>query len=162
MSIVFPTHIVAGAGFVEDKNGNMLLVKLHHRGWDATGGQIEIGENLEEGVLREILEESGIVASVRCLVGIYSNVGQSLFYDGVTSVPTKVMFDFICDYDSGQPTTSDETSAVAWIPKTQILQYVTSPASRFRFEKMLRFDGKVCYCSYVTKPEFRVLYERYV
>ena len=58
--MVFPTHIVAATGYVEDKNGNMLLVKLQHRGWDVTGGQVEVGESLEEGVLREILEESGM------------------------------------------------------------------------------------------------------
>jgi ADP-ribose pyrophosphatase YjhB (NUDIX family) len=76
----FPTHIVATGGYVEDKNGNMLLVKTHHRGWDTVGGQIEVGEDLESGLLREILEESGITASVRNLVGIYSNVGQHLLY----------------------------------------------------------------------------------
>ena len=68
----FPTHIVAAAGYVEDLNGNMLFVKTHDRGWDATGGQIEVGESVEDGVLREIFEESGITATVRCLVGIYS------------------------------------------------------------------------------------------
>ena len=62
--MTFPTHIVGTAGYVEDNNGNMLLVKLQHRGWDATGGQVELGENLEEAVLREIFEESGIRASV--------------------------------------------------------------------------------------------------
>jgi len=126
--MAWPTHIVAAAGYVEDKNGNMLLVKLQHRGWDTAGGQIEIGENLEEGVLREILEESGITATVRCLVGIYSNVGQHLYYDGVTNVPTKVMFDFICDYVDGTPTTSNETSEVIWVHKTKVLEYVTAPA----------------------------------
>jgi len=160
--MAWPTHIVAAAGYVEDRNGNMLLVKLPHRGWDTAGGQIEVGENLEEGVLREILEESGITATVRCLVGVYSNVGQHLYYDGVTNVPTKVMFDFICDYVDGVPTTSDETSEVMWIPKAKVMDYVTAPAMRFRFEKMLNFNGKVCYCSYVTKPEFKVLTDRYV
>ncbi|MCL2213208.1 MAG: NUDIX hydrolase [Oscillospiraceae bacterium] len=66
----FPTHIVAAAGCVEDKDGNILLVKTHHRGWEIPGGQIDVGENLEEGVLREILEESGITATVRRLVGV--------------------------------------------------------------------------------------------
>ncbi len=87
----------------------MLLIKTQNRGWDATGGQIEIGENLEEAVLREILEENGIRASVRCLVGVYLNVGKHLDYDGVTNVPTKVILDFICDYISGQPRISDES-----------------------------------------------------
>ena len=160
--MVFPTHIVAAAGYVYDKNGNMLLVKLQHRGWDTAGGQIEVGENIEEGVLREIFEESGITASVRCLVGVYSNVGQHLFYDGKTHVPTKVMFDFICDYVDGQPTTSDETSEVLWIPKSEVMNYVTASSMRFRFEKVLNFNGNVCYCSYVTKPEFKVLVDRNV
>jgi len=160
--MAWPTHIVAAAGYVEDKNGNLLIVKTHHRGWDTAGGQIEIGENLEEGVLREILEESGITASVRCLAGIYSNVSQHLWYDGITNVPTKVMFDFICDYVYGKPAPSEETSEVIWVPKADVMQYITSPAMRFRFEKMLQFKGKICYSSYVTEPEFLVLSDRYI
>jgi len=127
-----------------------------------TGGQIEVGESIEEGVLREVLEESGIKASVKCLVGIYSNVGQHLHYDGVTNVPTKVMLDFLCEYIDGQPTVSDETSEVIWTPKSEVMSYVTAPAMRYRFEKILKFDGRIIYSSYVTKPEFHVLSERYI
>jgi len=156
----FPTHIVAAAGYVEDKNGNLLLVKTHHRGWDTPGGQIEVGESIEEGLLREIFEESGITATVRCLVGVYSNVGQHMGYDGVTHIPTKVMLDFICDYVDGQPTTSNETSEVIWVPKTDVMQYITTPVLRHRFEKVLNFSEEVCYSSYVTKPEFKVLLDR--
>lgn len=160
--MAWPTHIVAAAGYVFDKNGNILIVKTKNRGWDCTGGQVEVGENLEEGVLREILEESGVRASVRCLAGIYSNVGQHLFYDGVTPVPTKVMFDFICDYIDGELTPSDETTDVIWVPKNKSLEYVTSPACLFRFKKVIEFNGKIHYCSYVTKPEFKVLSSRFV
>ncbi|MDR0292874.1 MAG: NUDIX domain-containing protein [Oscillospiraceae bacterium] len=158
--MAWPTHIVAAAGYVEDKDGNFLLVKTYHRGWDTAGGQIEVGENIEEGVLREILEESGITATVRYLMGVYFNVGQHLWYDDVTNVPTKVMFDFVCDYVGGQPTPSNETSEVIWVPKTEVMQYITAPAMRFRFEKMLTFNGKVSYCSYVTKPAFQVFINR--
>ncbi len=158
----WPTHIVAAGGYVEDKDGNLLLVKTHNRGWDTPGGQIEIGENIEDGVLREILEESGIKASVRCLVGVYSNVGQHIYYDGVTNVPTKVMLDFICDYIEGEPTVSDETSEVIWVPKQKVLEYVTSPAQHFRFQKVLAFQNKICYSSYLTKPDFKVLTHRYI
>jgi len=160
--MVWPTHIVAAAGYVFDTRGNLLLVKTHHRGWDTPGGQIEVGENIEEGVLREILEESGIAANVRCLVGVYSNVGGGIGCDGVTHVPTKVMLDFICDYVDGQPAISDETSEVLWVPKSEVLSYVKLPVLRFRFEKVLNFDGKVCYSSYVTKPEFKLLLDRLV
>ncbi|MDD4124936.1 MAG: NUDIX hydrolase [Eubacteriales bacterium] len=158
----FPTHIVAAAGYVFDRNGNMLLVKTHNRGWDCTGGQVEAGESLEEGVLREIMEESGITAEIKCLCGVYSNVGQFLYYDGVTNVPTKVMFDFICEYVSGDCRTSDETGEVIWVPKTKVMDYVTMPVLRYRFERILNFSGKVTYASYITKPEFKLLSERYI
>jgi 8-oxo-dGTP pyrophosphatase MutT (NUDIX family) len=125
--MIFPTHIVAAGGYIENKNGNMLLVKTHHRGWDTPGGQIENGESIEEGLLREILEESGIIASVRCLAGVYSNTGEYLGHDGVSRVPTKVMLDFICDYVSGVPTPSDETSEVKWVHKSKVIY------SYFRF-----------------------------
>jgi len=160
--MAWPTHIVAAAGYVEDGKGNMLLVKTHNRGWDTPGGQIEVGENLEEGLLREIMEESGVTATVRCLAGIYSNVGKHLFYDGVTEVPTKVMFDFLCDYTGGELRTSDETSEVIWVPKNKVLEYITSPPQFYRFQKTLAFDGKVQYASCVSKPVFQVFFERYV
>ena len=48
----FPTHIVAAAGYVFDAKGNVLIIKTLNRGYDATGGQIEEGEDLETGVLR--------------------------------------------------------------------------------------------------------------
>ena len=158
--MTFPTHIVAAAGYVFDKDGNVLLIKTPNRGWDCTGGQVEVGEDLEAAVLREIMEESGITARVKCLCAVYSNVGQYVFYDGVTPVPTKVMLDFICEYVRGECCTSEESTEVKWIPKEQVLDYVTTPVLRYRFENILRFDGQVTYASYVTKPEFRVLTER--
>ncbi len=83
--------------------------------------------------MREILEESGVRANIKCLCGIYSNVGKHLFYDGVTPVPTKVMLDFICDYVEGELTCSNETSKVIWVPKEDVLSYITSPAQIYRF-----------------------------
>jgi len=160
--MAWPTHIVATAGYVFDKNGNMLLVKTNTRGWDCTGGQIEVGESVEDGVLREVLEESGVKASVRRLVGIYSNVGVNMWYDGKTVVPTKVMFDFICDYIEGELTPSDETSEVIWVPKENVLGYIAVPALQLRFRNVLQFDGRVHYCSYMTQPVFKLLSERIV
>ncbi|MDY4140267.1 MAG: NUDIX domain-containing protein [Eubacteriales bacterium] len=62
--MAWPTHIVAAAGYVLDGKGNMLLIRTPHRGWDCTGGQVEVGEDVVSGVLREIMEESGVHARV--------------------------------------------------------------------------------------------------
>ncbi len=158
----WPTHIVAAAGYVFDKARNILNVKTHTRGCDCTGGQIEEGENIEEGVLREILEESGVRASLKCLCGIYSNVGKQLSHDGLSIIPTKLMMDFICEYESGELTPSIETSEVMWVPKEQVWKYISSPPQIYRFKKALAFNGRITYASYVSKPVFQLLYERMV
>ena len=159
--MVWPTHIVAGAGYVFDKKGNILLVNTYSRGWDCTGGQIEVGENIEDGVLREIYEESGVKAKIISLCGIYSNVCKYTNNYG-NDVPTKVMFDFICEYEEGELRGSDETSEAIWVPRDKVFEYVKHPVLVYRFKNILNFDGKVIYSSYVTKPEFKLLTERLV
>jgi len=151
----FPTHIVAAGGFVEDGHGNILLVKTRDGGWVYPGGQIEVGENLMDGLIREIKEESGIEAEVCYLVGVYSNSGTFKWYDGVTDVPTQVNFDFVCKPVGGELASStDETTDCRWVAKDRVLEYITHPAIRCRYQAYLDFTGSVYYVDYVTHPEF--------
>jgi len=148
--MTFPTHIVSAGGIVEDGKGNVLLVKAHDDGWVYPGGITEVGENLIDGVIREIREESGIEAVVSYMVNVISNTALHKWYDGVTDVPTKVMFDFVCRAVGGELSTSDETSDCRWVPKEEVLDYVTLPAIRLRYEAYLRFEGAVNYLEYAT------------
>ncbi|RAW09918.1 ADP-ribose pyrophosphatase [Paenibacillus taichungensis] len=148
--MAFPTHIVSAGGIVEDGNGNILLVKAHDDGWVYPGGITEVGENLIDGVIREIKEESGIDAEVNHLINVVSNTAIHKWYDGVTDVPTKVMFDFVCKAVGGELATSDETSECRWVPKENVLDWITLPAIRMRYEAYLNFSGSVNYMEYVT------------
>lgn len=152
----FPTHIVSAGGIVEDGHGNILLVKTQHDGWVYPGGIIEVGENLMDGLIREIKEESGIDATVIELISIISNTGIPKWHDGITDVPTKVMFDFICKAEGGTLTTSDETSDCKWISKDKVLDWITLPSIRLRYQAYLDFSGSVNYISYVTGAESEV------
>ncbi|MDQ0114095.1 NUDIX hydrolase [Paenibacillus harenae] len=98
------SDIVSAGGIVEDGNGNgnILLVKAHDDGWVNPGGITEVGENLIDGVIREIKEESGIDATFSHLICIVSNTAIHKWYDGITDVPTKVMFDFVCKAVGGE------------------------------------------------------------
>ncbi|GGG69310.1 NUDIX hydrolase [Paenibacillus radicis (ex Gao et al. 2016)] len=131
----FPTHIVAAGGFVEDGEGNILLVKTRDGGWVYPGGQVEVGENLMDALVREIQEESGIDTTVSYLIGIYSNTGIFKWYDSVTDVPTQVIFDFVCKPFGG------------------------TLAIRTRYKAYLEFNGVVNYIDYVTNPEFIIKYQ---
>ncbi|MDP4088605.1 MAG: ADP-ribose pyrophosphatase, partial [Bacillota bacterium] len=83
-----------------------------------------------------------------------SNTATHKGYNGVEIVPTKVMMDFMCTYVGGEPGVSDETSESRWVKKDKVLDMITAPAIRRRFQAYLDFDGQVQYLEYVTKPEF--------
>lgn len=155
-----PTHIVAVGGIAQNEHGEILLVKTLHGGWVFPGGQVEVGENLMDALVREIKEESGIDVVVSCLIGVYSNTGIEIWHDGVMVVPTKVMFDFICDPVGGELCTSEETSECGWFEKDKVLDMITAPAIRTRYQAYLDFDGSSCYMDYVTSPRFEIKLKR--
>ena len=155
---MFPTHIVAAGGIIIDKKEQVLLVKSPHRGWEFPGGQVENGENLLEAVKREIIEEANVEVEVQSLIGVYSNVQSHLAYDGKTVLPTKVMFDFICEYISGEFKPSNETLEGKWVHKDKVLDYIEHPAYIYRYQCFLRNLNRPVYSYYKSKP-FKVIGE---
>lgn len=156
-----PVHIVAAGGFVENDKGEILLVKTRRGGhWVFPGGQVEVGENLIDGLVREVKEESGIDVEVSHLVGVFSNTATYPGHSGVKTVPTKVMFDFVCEPKGGELATSDETSDSRWVRKEEVLDMVLAPALRTRYQAYLGYDGSIHYMDYVTKPQFELKLDR--
>jgi 8-oxo-dGTP diphosphatase len=151
-----PTHIVAAGGIVENELGEILLVKTQHGGWVFPGGQVEVGENLMDALIREIKEESGVDTTVTRLIGVYSNTASYKWHDGVTDVPTKVMLDYMCNPVGGELCTSEETSDSRWVTKGSVLDMISEPAIRLRYQAYLDFNGNISYMEYVTKPKFEL------
>lgn len=134
----YPKHIVAVAGLVRNAVGQVLMLQSPRRDWEFPGGQVEEGETLIAALEREIFEETGVRASVKALVGLYSNLKQ----------PPILIADFICDYLSGQPITSEESLQVEWLEPAEALSRVNRPSIRGRLEQMLAFSGQVIYRAY--------------
>ncbi len=158
----WPTHIVAVGGIVDDGNGKILLVKTHSSGWVFPGGQVEVGENLIDALVREIKEESGIDIIVNQLIGVYSNTKINKGHDGKIVIPTKIMLDFTCAPIGGELCTSEETTESCWIEKEKVLDMITTPAYKTRFQAYMDFNGNVNYMDYNTRPEFKVKLERFI
>ena len=59
------------------KDGKILLIKRKNEPfkgrWALPGGFVEYGETVEEAVLREVKEETGLDAEIKKLVGVYSD-----------------------------------------------------------------------------------------
>lgn len=159
---VMPTHIIAGAGIVTNKNNEVLMVKTYNAGWVFPGGQVEVGENVIDAVKREIMEEAGIDIEVGEVFCISSNTGKYPGYNGVKEIPTKIMLDFMCRAEGGVPRPSDENSESAYIPKDEVLNLIQAPAIIERYKAYLEYAGRPIYLEYVTKPSFKLKLKRLI
>ncbi|MDZ5472402.1 hypothetical protein SM124_11650 [Bacillus sp. 31A1R] len=72
----------------------------------------------------------------------------------MTNVPTQVIFDFVCKPVGGELAVSEETTDSRWVAKDKVLDFITHPAIRTRYQTYLEFNGVVNYIDYVTNPEF--------
>jgi len=116
-----PKHIIAVSAFITNGQEEVLLVKTHWRTdtWECPGGQVEEGEALDQAVIREVFEETGVVIKPLGISGVYYNATKHLL---------SVVFKAI--YISGnivlQP---EEIQEAAFIKLTtdNIEEYITRP-----------------------------------
>src|SRR5712692_1297094 len=74
----YPERPVVGIGGVIIDRGRTLLIRRGSeplRGeWSIPGGTLELGESLEEGVARELLEETGITVRVIEIIEVFDRI----------------------------------------------------------------------------------------
>lgn len=107
-----PRHSVSVAGIVVRDDGRILVVQRRDNAhWEPPGGILELGETFEDGVRREVLEETGVHVEVERLTGAYKNMALGV-----------VALVFRCHPVAGSPTTSEESSEVQWVTVDEIRQ----------------------------------------
>ncbi len=107
---------VAANGFIRDKIGKILLQQRADNGfWGMPGGQVELGESVEQSVMREVYEETGLEVRVERLIGIYSEPGGYPFmrYPNGTIVHY-VTHVFICEPIAGALRLSSESTNIGY------------------------------------------------
>ncbi|HZR44367.1 MAG TPA: NUDIX hydrolase N-terminal domain-containing protein [Ktedonobacteraceae bacterium] len=87
-----PAPFPAADGAVIDEQGRMLLIRRADNGlWAMPGGGLEVGETPAQGVVREILEETGVTCEPVAFVGIYDSR-----LCGTSSLHQLYQFSFLC------------------------------------------------------------------
>ncbi|MCX7989268.1 MAG: NUDIX hydrolase [Aquificaceae bacterium] len=98
-----------GEGF----RGIVLIERLYPPyGLALPGGFVEVGERVEEAVLREVREETGLEARIRKLLGVYSEPGRDPRFHVASVV-------FVCDAE-GEPEAGSDAKRARVYPLEEL------------------------------------------
>lgn len=112
----YPDRPIVGVGAVVIRDGKILLVKrgvAPSKGlWAIPGGSLELGETLQQGAEREILEETGVAIRAREPVYTFD------FFERADNGRIRfhfVIVDVAADYISGDVKGADDALDARWL-----------------------------------------------
>src|ERR1700719_4956655 len=135
----YPERPLVGVGGVVIDNGRALLIRRASeplRGeWAFPGGMLELGETLEEGVARELLEETGLTVRVIELIEVFDRIyvestagaeegkkGPRFHY---------VIVDYLCERVAGDALAGSDVTDVVFASEEELHKFkLTETATR--------------------------------
>lgn len=128
-----------GIGGVVIEEGRALLIRRGSeplRGqWSIPGGTLEIGESLQAGVARELLEETALEVRVLDLIEVFDRIFPAENGGGIS--PERgpkfhyVIVDYLCERVSGEARAGSDVTDVAFAREDELAKYqLTETATR--------------------------------
>jgi len=130
---------VVGVGGVIIDKGRALLIRRGSeplRGeWSIPGGTLELGESLQEGVARELREETGLDVRILELIEVFDRIFPA---DGPPPADAKprprfhfVIVDYLCESIGGEPRAGSDVTDVAFATEDELEKFhLTETATR--------------------------------
>jgi ADP-ribose pyrophosphatase YjhB (NUDIX family) len=116
MSRRYPARPLLGVGALIFDGSRVLLVE---RGrpplageWSLPGGVVETGERLEEAVVREVWEETGLTVETASIATVFERI---MLDDTEGCEYHYVLIDFYCTVLGGDLRPGDDSRRVAWV-----------------------------------------------
>jgi 8-oxo-dGTP diphosphatase len=119
-----------GVGGVLVRGGKVLLIRrgkepLRGR-WVVPGGTVEPGETLQQALVREMREETGLEVAPEGLLTVLDAIHR----DGGRLVYHYVILDYLCRYVSGEASAGSDAEALAWAGPDELDDFDLPPKAR--------------------------------
>jgi 8-oxo-dGTP diphosphatase len=117
----YPDSPLIGVGAVIVRENRVLLIRRGQAPllgeWSLPGGVLECGETLREAVVREALEETGLVVESEEMLGVY----ERIIPDDQKRVRYHyVLLDFLCRAVGGDLKAGSDASDVRWFAQEEL------------------------------------------
>ncbi|MER7209853.1 NUDIX domain-containing protein [Streptosporangium sp. NPDC000239] len=120
--------------------GDILMIRRTDNGnWAVPGGAIDLGESLPQAAVRETLEETGVTCEITGLVGTYTDPRHVILYTSDGEARQEFSIVLTARPVDGEPTPSDESREVRWVPREEVGSLVMDRSMRLRLGHFL--DG---------------------
>jgi 8-oxo-dGTP diphosphatase len=116
-----------GVGGVVVRDGRVLLARrgkepLYGR-WVVPGGTVELGETLEQALVREMREETGLEVEPLLVLTVFDRIER----DGDRVLYHYVIVDYLCRSRSGEAKAASDALEVAWATPAELEDYDLPP-----------------------------------
>jgi 8-oxo-dGTP diphosphatase len=137
----YPEQPLVGVGGVVVDHDRALLIRRAgpplEGQWSIPGGMLELGETLEQGVARELAEETGLEVSVVELIEVFERIFPAPpGADGTPGDVTRpqyhfVILDYLCELRGGTLCAGSDALEFAWAREEELLKFdLTVAATR--------------------------------
>ena len=94
--------------------------------WSIPGGMLELGETFEEGVRRELAEETGLEVRIVDFIEVFERIFPD--ENGKTRYHF-VILDYLCAVESGEARAASDVTDVAWAREEELEKYALTPTA---------------------------------
>ena len=132
----YPKKPVVGVGAIILDGDKILLEKRKNapsKGkWTVPGGLVELGESMEQAVIREVKEETGLEVYEPRLVDVVNYV--SLGERGAVRYHF-VIVDYVVTVKCGKPKAASDADALKWVSFSEVEEYDLTESFRLFFQQ---------------------------
>ena len=136
MKRLYPNRPIVGVGAIIVHEGKILLEKRKSapgKGkWSVPGGLVELGESIEQAVIREVKEETGLEVEEPRLIDVVDDV--SLDEKGAVKYHF-VIVDYVINVMRGVPKAASDADELKWVPFGEVEEYDLTKSFRTFFRK---------------------------